>query len=463
MSEYSASQAHRIKLPLKLKLLYSTGDISTSAPLALVSFYYLFFLTDVVGMRPDLAGWVVAAGRVWDAVNDPLFGLLSDRIRSRWGRRRVLLLFGALPLGAAFGLMWLRPAFDTAGLMLYYSLTFILFDTAYTAVHVGYNSLTPELTTDYDERSSLNGYRMAYAISSALGVIILATVLSWTIQDQTVLYSTIGLVVGAVIIIPPLIVFRVTRGHTFAAPDENISLVDSLRYTVSSRPFLMVMGIYLLSWTAASVLSAVLVYYANYHLQIPEQSNNFILLAYGAAIAFIPLTVWLANRLDKRRSFIIGSLSWIAALIGIVLLSPADIAMAYILVGLSGLGIATTYVIPWSMLPDVIEYDQVRTGQRREGSYYAMAAFFQKLGTGAALWAMGQMLALSGYVTPDLSTEILVTQPPEAVAAIRWFVGPVPAVLLFGAILVAWRFPITRESHQKRLDLLDISALPGDG
>lgn len=452
-----------MKLPLKLKLLYSTGDISTSGPLALVSFYYLFFLTDVVGLRPDLAGWVVAVGKIWDAVNDPLFGLLSDRIRSRWGRRRVLLLFGAIPLGAAYGLMWLRPAFGTAGLMIYYSLTFILFDTAYTAVHVGYNSLTPELTTDYDERSSLNGYRMAYAISSALGVIILATVLSWNIEDPVLLYGTIGVVVGAVIIIPPLIVFRVTRNHTFAAPDENISLLDSIRYTISSRPFLMVMGIYLLSWTAASVLSAVLVYYASYHLRIPGQSNNFILLAYGSAIAFIPLTVWLSNRLDKRRAFFIGSLSWIAALLGFMLLRPSDVAAAYVLVGLSGLGIATTYVIPWSMLPDVIEHDQVRTGQRREGSYYAMAAFFQKLGTGAALWAMGQMLALAGYVTPDLSAETLVTQPPGAVAAIRWFVGPVPAALLCGAILFAWKFPITRESHQERLDLLEGSGLHAEG
>jgi len=463
MSESPALRAHRKKLPLKLKILYSTGDISTSAPLALVSFYYLFFLTDVVGMRPDLAGWVVAIGKIWDAVNDPLFGLLSDRIRSRWGRRRVLLLFGAVPLGTAYALMWLRPDLGTAGLMIYYSLTFILFDTAYTAVHVGYNSLTPELTTDYDERSSLNGYRMAYAISSALGVIILATVLSWSIDSPTVLYSTIGLIVGVVIIIPPLIVFQVTRDHTFAAPEENISLLDSIRYTVSSRPFLMVMGIYLLSWTAASVLSAVLVYYANYYLQIPEQSNNFILLAYGAAIVFIPLTVWLANRLDKRRAFVIGSLTWIAALLGIVLLRPADIAAAYVLVGLSGLGIATTYVIPWSMLPDVIEHDQVRSGQRREGSYYAMAAFFQKLGTGAALWAMGQMLALAGYITPDPAAGTLITQPSQAVAAIRWFVGPIPAVLLCGAILFAWKFPITRESHQERLDLLDANAIQGEG
>ena len=95
------------RLPLRLKLLYSTGDLSTSIPLAILMFFQLYFLTDVAGLRPNYAGWAVGAGRVWDAINDPLFGLLSDRIRSRWGRRRVLLLFGAFPLGLSFILMWL--------------------------------------------------------------------------------------------------------------------------------------------------------------------------------------------------------------------------------------------------------------------------------------------------------------------------------------------------------------------
>ena len=149
-------------LSLRTKLLFSTGDLSTSIPLAILMFFQLYFLTDVAGLRPDYAGWAIAASRLWDAVNDPLFGLLSDRIRSRWGRRRVLLLFGAIPLGLFFMLMWIVPALDQVWLAVYYAMTFILFDTAFTIVHVGYNSLTPEMTSDYDERSTLNGYRMVF-------------------------------------------------------------------------------------------------------------------------------------------------------------------------------------------------------------------------------------------------------------------------------------------------------------
>src|SRR5512139_655504 len=152
-------------LPRRTKLLFSTGDLSTSIPLAIIMFFQLYFLTDVVGLRPDLAGWAVGLGRIWDAVNDALFGLLSDRIRTRWGRRRVLLLFGAVPLGVSFALMWIVPPWGPLALTAYYALVFILFDTIFTAVHVGYNALTPELTLDYDERSSLNGYRMVFSIA----------------------------------------------------------------------------------------------------------------------------------------------------------------------------------------------------------------------------------------------------------------------------------------------------------
>jgi GPH family glycoside/pentoside/hexuronide:cation symporter len=441
------------RLSLRLKLLYSTGDLSTSIPLAILMFFQLYFLTDVAGLRPEYAGWALGVGKMWDAVNDPLFGLVSDRIRTRWGRRRVLLLFGALPLGLAFMLMWLVPPLGQLGLAVYYGITFILFDTAFTVVHVGYNALTPELTSDYDERSSLNGYRMAYSIFGTLGAIILATVLSWYITNARVLFAVVGVGLGLVSVVPPLIVFRVTREAPADTRPDPLPAREALKATLTNRPFRLVMGLYLLSWTTASVLAAVLVYFANYHLEVPEQANYFVLVAEGAAILFIPLWVWVARRLDKRRAFVLGVTSWIVVLLGISVLRSDQVTLAYILAALSGSGIATAYVIPWAMIPDIVECDQLETGQRREGSYYAFASFFQKLGTGVALWAMAQALALTGYITPS-GNEPLPVQPTQAVTAIRVFMGPVPTALLLLSILFAWRYPITRESHRATCEAL---------
>jgi GPH family glycoside/pentoside/hexuronide:cation symporter len=441
------------KLSLRTKLLFSTGDLSTSLPLAIVMFYQLYFLTDVAGLRPDLAAWAVGIGRIWDAVNDPLFGLISDRIRSPWGRRRVLLLFGAVPLGISFAMMWIVPPWGPLALTFYYAIAFILFDTIFTAVHVSYNALTPELTPDYDERSSLNGYRMVFSILGTLGAIILATVLGSFITDPQLLYALVGLSLGLASIVPPLIVFFVTQERPSEELPESLPARQALQATLTNRPFWLVMGLYLFSWTAASVLAAALIYFANYYLAVPDQANYFVLIAQGSAILFIPLIVWLARRLDKRRAFIVGTVSWIVVLLGISGLNSDQVTLAYALAALAGAGIATAYVIPWSMVPDIIEYDQVSTGQRREGSYYSFASFFQKLATGAAIWTMGQALAITGYITP-MPGAPLPEQPPEAVMAIRTFMGPAPIMLLVLAILCAWRYPITRERHQALRDEL---------
>jgi GPH family glycoside/pentoside/hexuronide:cation symporter len=444
-------------LPRRLKLLYSTGDLSTSIPLAILMFFQLYFLTDVAGLPPQNAAWAIGAGRVWDAINDPLFGLVADRIRSPWGRRRVLLLFGAVPLGVSFALMWIVPPLGTGGLTLYYTLSFLLFDTVFTMVHVGYNALTPELTSDYDERSSLNGYRMVFSISGTLGAIILTTVLGWVISDVRLLYSAVGIGLGLATMVPPLIAFAATEELPLTGTPKPLPVRQAVAATLGNRPFWLVMAMYLLSWTTASILAANLIYFADYFLRVPDQANFFVLVAMGSAIAFIPLWVWVARRLDKRIAFVLGTASWIAVLLAISGIQPDQLTLAYTLAFLAGSGIATAYVIPWSMVPDIIEVDQAVTGQRREGAYYAFASFFQKAATGVALWAMGMALAASGYITPDTDPNApLPVQPPKVVDAIRVFMGPVPSVLLILALLFAWRYPISRERHRELVDELTV-------
>ena len=442
------------KLPVGRKLLFSTGDLSTSIPLAILMFFQLYFMTDVAGLRPDLAGWAVGIGKIWDAVNDPLIGLLSDRIRSRFGRRRVALLIGAVPLGLTFIMMWLVPPFSQIGLAVYYAATFIVFDTFFTIIHVSYNSLTPELTSDYDERSTLNGYRMVFSIAGTLGTIILATVMGWFVSDKRVLFAVLGIGLGLVSIIPPLVVFRISKQYDLEHEPVSLTIRQAIVETLSNRPFWMVMGLYLLSWTTASIMAAVLIYFANYYMRVPAQANYFVLVAEGAAIAFIPLWVWVARKLDKRRAFILGSLTWVVVLVALSAIRPDQLVLAYVLAALSGSGIATAYVLPWAMIPDIIEVDEAKTGERREGSYYAFASFFQKLATGVAVWGMGQALAMTGYITPAQGQPLPV-QPPAAVNAIRIFMGPVPAVLLFLSILFAWRYNVTRESHQALVEQLN--------
>lgn len=410
----------------------------------------------MAGLRPGYAAWAIAIGRLWDAINDPLFGVLSDRINSRWGRRRVLLLFGAVPLGLTFMLMWLIPDTSQVGLVVFYALTFIVFDTCYTAVHVGYNALTPVVSKDYDERSSLNGYRMFFGLSGSLGAIILATLLGDLVANQQQLFLYIGVGPGLFNIIPPLVVFSITKGFQTNLDATPLPPWAAFRETVKNRSFQMVVGLYLFSWTTASMMAVVLVYFANYYLLLPDQANYYVLAAQGSAILFIPLVVLMAYRLDKRRTFMINNGLWLVLLLFLFGVRPEQAGLVYLLAGLAGLGIATVYVIPWAMIPDIIEDDELKTGQRREGSYYALVSFFQKLGTGAVLWVMGQIFEWAGYINPT-ADGVLPVQPDTAVLAIRLFMSLVPAALLFVAIAFAWKYPLTREKHRSLLEQLEIN------
>jgi len=423
---------------------FGAGDITTSAPLAIVAFFQLFFLTDVARLNPALAAWPILLGKLWDAFNDPLVGFLADRVRSRHGRRRILLMTATAPVGVSFFLMWLVPPFGTAGLLVYYTIVYVVFDTAFTVVHIAYNSLTPALTGDYDEQSTLHGVRMVYSIAGSLLAIILGTVLQWIIPDLGRVFLLLGLALGTLIIVPPLLAARVARDHDTAEPPAPTSARDGLLQVLRNRPFWTVMGIYLTSWTAVSIIAAVLVYFARYNLNVPEQASYYVLVAQGVAILFIPLVVLIARRSDKRVALFVGFGSMIPILVAIGLTTGSGHLIVYVYAALLGLGIATAYVTPWSMIPDVIQWDQRVTGARREGSYYAIVSFFQKAGTAAALWLMAQVLAASGYVVPG-SEGSLPVQPESALRAIRIFISAVPSVLLVGSLIFAAAYPITRD------------------
>lgn len=151
------------KLTRREKLMYGIGDIGFSLTTSILGAYFAIFMTDVIGIRPGIAAIAIFIGRSWDYINDPIFGHISDRTRTRWGRRRPFLLFGFVPYALFFAMLWWKPPItNQIGLAAYYSIAYILYEAAATFVYMPYFALTPELTSDYDERTSLTTYRMFF-------------------------------------------------------------------------------------------------------------------------------------------------------------------------------------------------------------------------------------------------------------------------------------------------------------
>jgi GPH family glycoside/pentoside/hexuronide:cation symporter len=237
----SANENHE-KLSLKTKLAYGAGDLSTATTTLIISFFQLFFLVIVADINPASAGLILTLARVWDAVTDPMMGIITDKTRSRFGRRRPWLLLGALPFGLVFFLMWIVPPFDETGRFFYYLAMVLLFGTVTTVVSVPYTALTPELTRDYDERTNLNSFRFTFSIGGSLLGLILHQSIVQMFADQQTGYMVASAVIGVLAVPPFLWCFLGVHERDTDAErtTPRVSFMEQVRTVLRNKPYLYV-------------------------------------------------------------------------------------------------------------------------------------------------------------------------------------------------------------------------------
>lgn len=462
MTSDTPQHSSRSPKPLSFptKLAFGAGDVGPAITANILVFFLLYFFTEVAKLPPGLAGSILMIGKISDGINDPIIGYMSDRTESkRWGRRHSWMLYGAIPFGILFFLQWIVPPVGDPTqnpwpLFGYYVLVGILFNLAYTAVNLPYTALTPELTQNYDERTSLNSFRFAFSIGGSILSVILVILLTRLVADLRQQYLLIGLTCAVIATLPIYWCIWGTRRGAMAAEarrlskpvQPSIALTEQLRIVFSNRAFLYVIGIYLCSWLAVQLTAANMKFFVESWLGLPPQIANTVILAVQGT-ALLMLFVWSAvsQRVGKKPVYFMGMSCWILAAGGLFFLQPGQLGLLYGLTILAGVGVSTAYLIPWSMLPDVIELDELKTGQRREGIFYSFMVLLQKLGLALGLQMVGLALQWSGYIGGASE------QPTSALLAIRIVVAPLPMVCLLAGLVLAYFYPITREVHAEIL------------
>ena len=424
--------------------IYGSGDTGFSLTLTIVSAYFAIFLTDVVRVDPAVAAAAIFIGRSSDYLNDPLIGYISDRTRTRWGRRRPFLLFGSLPFALAFMLMWWRPPFQgDIALAIYYAAAYLLFDIAATFVYMPYFALTPELTPDYDERTSLTATRMFFSIAGSLVAFTVPLMIVGSFRPENAgRVLLMGVAFGLASALPLLLVFFTARERPELMQQAQPGLKASFRAALRNRPFLFGAGIYLFTWMAMDILQTILLFFIKYVLRREAQSDLIMGIIFVVAIAALPLWQWTSRRLNKRSAYIAGISFW--AVVQIVLASVGagtTLPLVVALCVLAGIGVSAAHVLPWSIIPDAIEWDEYRTGERHEGMFYSLVTLAQKIASSVAVPLALLVLKFTGY---DAANAV---QPDAALLGIRIVAGPIPAVLLCAGILFALAYPLGREGH----------------
>jgi GPH family glycoside/pentoside/hexuronide:cation symporter len=460
------------KLSAGQKLGFGIFDLGGNLLFTLMGFWCLIYLTDTAGLGAALAGTAVMVGKLWDAVTDPSMGFISDRTRSRWGRRRPYLLFGAIPLLLCFWFFFSAPGTSNQGLlMVWATIGLMLVYTASTIVNVPYQSLTPELTKDYNEQSSLNGYRfMCAVIGTILGAAAVQPLVDHFGGGKHG-FSMMGLILGAVMAFVTLLTFFGTKERPHTEADyPHKGFFATYKAVFHNKAYVILFCTYALHLTALTFLQTILTYYTTYlyptHFIMQVQQLPILgAMTAGADVAgirgtlttmsmlmmllfamiFIPVSVVVSKHIGKKRTyqiafFIIGTAGLMVSIFG-HLIPPVCLLLMFVY---AGIGVGFSYVAPYAMVPQAVEYDAIKSGERKEGAYYGMWTFVSKVGQALAIFLTGVILSAGGYVANAV-------QGPHALTAIRIIIGPIPFVVFFAGLILVNFYPLDEKTYEKMM------------
>ena len=440
-------------LPRRAKLFYGVGDVGNALVNSAVQFFLVIYYTDAALLSPALVGTGLLVAKAWDAINDPLFGWLSDRMKATsLGKRRAWMILGAIPLGLSVALLWRVPAAAAGNSTLAFVWvvgSFVLFDTLWTATNVPYYALSGELTDDYDERSSLTSYRMVLSVPAYLIGAALTPTLVALFPTKAEGYAMVGLLYGIIAAAALLISAAGLRER----PEVSSRTAEDPPWqtfgeALKNRPFVRLLLIYFALNLAFAFIKTLMVYFLIY--QAGMEAETSLVMGLMLVCVILALFPWqaISRRWDKGPAYALGMGIGALAVAMTFFLPPGPTPWIYLIAAVAGFGFAAQWVFPWAMVPDVVDYDRVRSGEQRSGMYFGVWGLATKVSEMLALAATGWLLALVHYV-PN------VAQTSGALLGIRILFGPMPAILIAVCLPLLVTYPLTRAAHRSILAQLE--------
>jgi len=450
------------KIKTSTKWFFAMGDIFQGGYFNIVNFFYSIFLTDVIGLNPMWAANVFLIGKVWDAVIDPGMGYLSDNTRSRFGRRRLYFLIGAPLVFVAFVTLWFPMSSGSQlSKVVFFVFAYMLMNTANGIVSVPFLAMSAELSTDYNERTSITNIRMIVSIISSIICAVVPMLIVGMFTDVHTGYLVMSVVFGLFFSLPLLLVFfKVPERQQFSGGKKGSikDLFMSLRLKVFRRYVVL----YLCIVVAMDVVSMIFAYYMTYNLDRPGELSFVLGTLLIAEVAMVPLASWFAKKTSKTRAIILGNIGWIACgLISMLIGAGSPVFAIYLLAAFLGFFIAFSLIGYTALFGDVTEVGEYHFGRRVEGSFTGVQQFIRKCAAALANWIALMLLGLSGFISPVASivngatTMVTQTQSEVVLFTIKGILGLSSVILLVPALVIAIRWKLTKEKHAALISYLD--------
>lgn len=419
-----------MKLSIKEKLGYSLGDTASHFVWDLVGFWLLIFYTDIYGLSPAMAGVIMFVGSIWDAIMDPVVGIISDRTNSRWGKFRPYLLWGSIPYAILAVMAFTTPEFEATGKFVYALITCLLLRTAYAFVNLPYSSLGAVMTNDSNERAGLNTYRF---IAAYIGQFIVTGAALYLVkwlgawgndgvinQAQGYQYTVILFAILSIAFF--LITFFTTKERVTAPKKQDNNVLRDFKYLFLNKAWIILTLVGIVSFIMFAMQNAAIAYYFKYYIHNAENVQLFNILGTVALIVALPASKPLAKRFGNKAVYIASSiLSGI--FFSLIFVAGDNLPLVYTFNILAKMSYAPAVPLLWTMLADVADFGEWKFNRRTTGLTFSASVLAQKLGWAIGAAAAGWILSASHFVAnADVQTD-------SAMMGIRLLVSVIPGVL----------------------------------
>jgi glycoside/pentoside/hexuronide:cation symporter, GPH family len=423
------------QLPLQTRLSYACASLGTGSFLVVPQLFLLFFMTDLLGIPPALAALTLLLPKLWEFISDPYIGYKSDRSQSRMGRRHIFMLAGSITLSLGIALVFNVPKFDTAMTSWFYiTAMYIAATTGYALFSVPYTALLGEMTTNPQTRTSTVAIRMGFlGLSLLLAAVVWPEVLK-VMGGTREAYSVVGWCVGALCLGATVTtIWGTLRTPLRRSEVSHSSLVAQLKQVLNERSFVMLAVAYGIQMLAQSASSAMLAYMGKY---VSPLGGNFLVVCFGvttlASILAMPVWSLVGRSISKRTCFIYGGLVGAMGYLMMGLGAGGPTWLLIIGAACSGVGFAAGQVFGFSMLPDVVDAYQRRTGNSLDGAFTGTWVGWEKIGLALGGTVSGLVLGYFGFMA---SSGQLIAQPASATSAMVWLFSFIPAGLMLISLL----------------------------
>lgn len=430
------------RLSIGERLGYGVADFGINLYFMSAMTYLLYFYTDVFGLSAAAAAGVMLAARFVDAVTDPIMGAIAERTRSRWGRLRPYLPFGALPWAAFAVATFTVPDLSASGKLWWAYVTYIGFGLAFTVLAIPYTALTASLTLDHQERTTLSTFRMACAFAGGIAVSAGMPILVGGFDSEAAGYQGAMMLFALVATATFLVTFRCTEERVQPPPTQRLALADSFKAAFANPPLIIVMTVFTSGMLALTVRQTAAAYYFEYNLGRADLIPVWFGVTMPVMFIGLAVTPMLAARFGKAGGALLGAVTTLAACLGLYFTPYDNIPAIFawgMLISLGGTPIA---VLGWAMLPDTVEFAQWRHGVRADGTIFAVSSFFHKLAKTLGGAGVAAGLAWAGYVANA-------EQSAASLAAIHNMMTLAPAAIMLIIILAARLYPLDQATHAK--------------